>query len=136
MQATLHQRQIMRYTTRMLVKRIRSFGYAMKGLELAWREEFNFRFETIFALATTALGAWFHISITEWLFLIAWFSIVLAAEAFNTAIEELCDMLRTTHDPHVARIKDLAAGAVLVASIGAAASGYLIFAPRILPLFA
>lgn len=126
----------MRYTRVMLVKRIRSLGFALKGLELAWREEFNFRFETFFAVATTVLGAWLRISFTEWLFLIAWFSIVLAAEAFNTAIEELCDMLRTTHDPHVARIKDLAAGAVLVASIGAAASGYLIFAPRLLALIA
>jgi diacylglycerol kinase len=120
----------------MLAKRIRSFGYAFKGLGLAWREEFNFRFETLFAFATLILGAYFRISLTEWLFLILWFSIVLTAEVFNTALEELCDMLRTTHDPHVAKIKDLAAGAVLVASVGAAASGYLIFAPRILELLA
>jgi diacylglycerol kinase len=118
----------------MIAKRIRSFGYAAKGLGLAWREEFNFRFETLFAILTTILGAYFRISLTEWLFLILWFSLVLTAEVFNTALEELCDMHRATHDPHVAKIKDLAAGAVLVASIGAAASGYLIFAPRILEL--
>lgn len=116
----------------MIEKRIRSFGHAITGLHLAWREEFNFRFETLWALATTALGAYYHISLTEWLFLIAWFSIVLTAEVFNTALEELCDMLKQTHDPHVAKIKDLSAGAVLVASTGAAATGFLIFAPRII----
>jgi diacylglycerol kinase len=56
------------------------------------------------------------------------------AEAFNTALEELCDMLRTTHDPHVAKIKDLAAAAVLIASCGAFVTGCLIFVPRVLAL--
>lgn len=118
----------------MIEKHIRSFGYALKGLHLAWREEFNFRFEMLFAVATAGMGAYFRISLTEWLFIIAWFSIVLAAEVFNTALEELCDMLRPTHDPHVGKIKDLSAGAVLVASVGAAATGFLIFAPRIVGL--
>jgi diacylglycerol kinase len=122
------------YTVVMLHKKVASFRYAFAGLRLAWREEANFRFEAAFGLATAVLGAIFGISPLEWLVLVLWFALVLSAEAFNTALEELCDMLRQTHDPHVAKIKDLAAAAVLLTSLGAAVSGLIIFVPRVLSL--
>lgn len=118
----------------MLHKRIRSFGYALHGLRIAWREEANIRIEVAFAFLAAALGVAFEISATEWLVLFVWFALVLSAEALNTALEELCDMLRTTHDPHVAKIKDLAAAAVLIASVGAFVSGLVIFVPPLLAL--
>ncbi len=118
----------------MLHRRIRSFGYALTGLRIAWREEANIRIEVAFALLASALGVALEIAPAEWLVLFVWFALVLAAEAFNTALEELCDMLRTTHDPHVAKIKDLSAAAVLITSIGAFVSGIVIFVPRLLAL--
>ncbi len=118
----------------MLHKKLDSFGYALAGLRLGWREEANFRFQALAAAVATVLGVMLSISRVEWLFLLAWFSIVLTAEAFNTAFEELCDMVRATHDPHVAKIKDVAAAAVLISSAGAFVTGCVIFLPRIFTL--
>lgn len=118
----------------MLHKKINSFGYALAGIRIAWREEANFRFHVFAAAVVTILGFMLSITRTEWLFLVGWFAIMFTAEMFNTAFEELCDMVRATHDPHVAKIKDLAAGAVLVSSIGAFITGCIIFLPRILSL--
>ena len=58
----------------------------------------------------------------------------MTAELLNTALEELCDMLKPTHDPHVAKIKDLAASAVLVASCTALIGGCIIFVPKLFAL--
>ena len=54
---------------------------------------------------------------------------VLTAETFNTALEELCDKFQPEHDPHIAKIKDLAAAAVLVSSITALIVGLIIYVP-------
>ena len=54
---------------------------------------------------------------------------VLTAETFNTALEELCDKFQPTHDPHIGKIKDLAAAAVLVSSITALIVGLIIYVP-------
>jgi diacylglycerol kinase len=59
-------------------------------------------------------------------------SCVLVAETFNTALEELCDKFQPTHDPHIAKIKDLSAAAVLLASVGALSIGLIIFIPHLI----
>lgn len=118
----------------MLHKKIRSFGYALKGIRLAWKEEQNFRIQITLDCAAVLFGFIFRISIVEWLFVVAAAALVLTAETFNTALEELCDMLRTSHDPHVEKIKDLAAGAVFLASLGAFVIGCIIFIPHLLAL--
>ena len=114
-----------------LNKRISSFKYAIKGLHLAWNEP-NFIIEVYVALLVLLAGLFFHITHEEWLVVILTIGIVLAAELFNTALEALCDMLRPTHDPHVAKIKDLSAGAVLAIGITAWIVGIKIFLPYVL----
>ncbi|MCI0887942.1 MAG: diacylglycerol kinase family protein, partial [Chloroflexi bacterium] len=57
---------------------------------------------------------------------------VLASEAFNTAQEFLADAVQPNHDSLIGRAKDVAAGAVLLTSLGAAAVGLLIFLPHVL----
>jgi diacylglycerol kinase (ATP) len=116
----------------MLDRKIRSIGYALKGIRIAWREEFNFRLEIILGVIAVMLSYFFHISAFEWLLVIASIGLVLSAEALNTALEELCDMLKPTHDPHVGKIKDLAAAGVFLASCAAALIGGIIFLPHIL----
>lgn len=118
----------------MISKHLRSLGYAAAGIRLAWREEANFRIELACAALAVLLGLFVSLSTLEWLVVIGWCAVVLMAEAFNTALEELCDMLRATHDPHVGKIKDLAAAAVLLAATGALVSGLVIFVPRIVAL--
>jgi len=116
------------------MRKAESIKYALKGISIAFREEFNFRTQITLGAMAFALGAYLRISETEWLFIIGASGLVLTAEALNTSLEELCDMLRSTHDPHVAKIKDLAAGAVLLASAAALLIGLIIFLPKLLAL--
>lgn len=115
----------------MFGKEIHNVRYALNGIKIAWQEEFNFRVQ-VFAMALALLLGWFFgISRTEWLIVILTIGVVLAAEAFNTALEELCDKFKTDPDPHIAKIKDLAAGAVLISSSAALVVGLIIFLPKL-----
>ena len=58
------------------------------------------------------------------------------AEAFNTAIEKLCDKVSPERDPLIKTTKDVAAGAVLLFVLGAVAVGLIIFIPKIKYLLA
>jgi undecaprenol kinase/diacylglycerol kinase (ATP) len=118
----------------MLKRKAASVGFALKGIKIAFKEETNFQIQLFLGLVAILFGWHYHISTAEWLFVIGACGLVLTAELFNTALEELCDMLRATHDPHVAKIKDLAAGAVLVASFTALLIGLIIFVPKIFNL--
>lgn len=106
--------------------------YAFIGLRLVWKEEINFKIEIVCAVLVIALGLLFHLSSFEFALLGIVITSVLAAETFNTALEELCDKFQPTHDPHIAKIKDLAAAAVFLASIGACIIGLLLFIPHLL----
>lgn len=74
------------------------------------------------------------ISITEWCFVTLCITLVIMAEAFNTAIENLTDLVSPDFHPLAGKTKDLAAGAVLIFSIGAVIVGLLIFLPKITKL--
>jgi diacylglycerol kinase len=118
----------------MLRKKAQSLGYALKGLLIAVKQESNFQIQIALGIAAIILGTYFRLISTEWIFVIAASGMVLSAELWNTALEELCDMLEPSHDPHVAKIKDLAAAGVLMASIAALAIGLIIFLPKIAAL--
>ena len=118
----------------MLEKKLRSFRDASHGIQTAWREELNFRIEVVLAVAAFVLSWFLAISAVEWIIVILMIGFVLAAEAFNTALEELCDKFKTDPDPHIAKIKDLSAAAVLIASATALIAGIIIFVPRFLAL--
>lgn len=107
----------------------RGLRNAGAGLKLAWVEEINFKVEVACAVVVIALGIFLHLSTLEFVLITLVIGGVLAAEAFNTALEELCDKFQPTHDPHIAKIKDLAAAAVLIASLAAGVVGLLIFIP-------
>ncbi|MCX6788165.1 MAG: diacylglycerol kinase family protein [Candidatus Kaiserbacteria bacterium] len=99
------------------------FRYAFAGLALAWTKGINFKIQTLSAFIVL-VGAWrLHFSPVEFMILLLTISLVLAAETFNTALEELCDKFQPTHDPHIKRIKDLSAAAVLITAIGALGVG-------------
>lgn len=115
----------------MLEKKIHNVRYALNGVRIAWQEEFSFKVQVVITLLIVLLGWFFGITATEWLMVIFMVGFVLAAEAFNTALEELCDKFKAEHDPHIAKIKDLAAGAVLIASITALIVGAVIFIPYV-----
>ncbi len=116
----------------MLEKKIHNVRFALRGIRIAWREEFSFRIEVIAMSLALVVGYVLRISTLEWLVMIVTIGMVLAAEAFNTALEELCDKFKSDPDPHIAKIKDLAAGAVLIASFAALIVGAIIFLPKLL----
>ncbi|MHB8660439.1 MAG: diacylglycerol kinase [Minisyncoccota bacterium] len=109
---------------------VQGFTYALLGLKLSWKEA-NFKIEIACAVIALAFGLFLHISLIEFAIIILVIGAVLAAETFNTALEELCDKFQPTHDSHIAKIKDLAAAAVLLTSAGALIVGILIFVPHL-----
>ncbi len=111
--------------------RANSFIYAFRGVRaLLWREH-NAWLHLLAAAGTVGAGWWFEISRVEWCLVAFAIGSVLAAEAFNTAIEALADAVHPEQNPLVGHAKDLAAAGVLLAAGGAAAVGLLIFVPRL-----
>lgn len=118
-----------------LKERIRSFRYAFKGIWLLVREEHNFRIHLLATAIVIILGLYFRVSTSDWLWLTLCIGMVLTAEGFNSAIEKLVDLKQPEQDPKAGKIKDLAAGAVLLTAFTALIIGIIIFRPYILGLF-
>jgi diacylglycerol kinase len=116
-------------------KAFRSFRYAGAGLVSLFRLENNARIHLLAAVMVLFLGAGFQISLTEWALVVTQIGLVWMAEAFNTAIEKLADVVSPEHHPTIKAVKDLAAGGVLMASLAAAVVGGLVFIPKLLSLF-
>lgn len=113
-------------------KRIKSFGYAFQGIGNFIRKEPNAWIHCTAVVVVTSLGLYYGISATEWCIVILCFGLVLMAEAFNTAIERLVDLVSPDFHPLAGTIKDVAAGAVLLGAIAAAIVGCIIFIPYII----
>jgi len=118
-----------------LKKRINSFKYAINGLKIILETQANFMIHLVAAVLVTAGGLYFQISFWEWSVLVLIIALVLSAEAFNTAIEKLVDLVSPDYNIKAGQIKDIAAGAVLIVSIAAVLIGMVIFLPKILYLF-
>jgi diacylglycerol kinase (ATP) len=110
---------------------LQSFNWAFEGVIHVLRTERNMRIH--FALATAVLILAFSYGVTklELMALLIAISFVLIAEMVNTAIEATIDLATTSFDPLAKIAKDIAAGAVLIASVNAVLIGYLVFADRL-----
>lgn len=113
----------MRYS---IIKMLRSFRYAGRGLIYALRRENNFRYHILATVGALVTGWLTAFTAIEWCIVLMLIAMVYVAEIFNTVIEKLMDKLHPGIDADVAIVKDLAAGAVLVASITAAVVGSII----------
>jgi undecaprenol kinase len=112
-----------------------SVGFALEGLRYLAVTERNFKIDVALATVAITLGCVHAISATEWLALLLVCGLVLFAEATNTAIELVVDMLtKGEFDARAKVVKDVAAGACLVCATVAASVGSLIFVPRWLAL--
>lgn len=114
-----------------IVNRVKSFGFAFKGLWLFVSTQANSWIHLLAVAVVTAAGFWYHITKTEWLICFLCFGLVISAEIFNTAIEYLVDLVSPEFNPKAGKIKDLAAAAVLAAAGFAAIVGIIIFWPYI-----
>jgi diacylglycerol kinase (ATP) len=116
----------------MLKKRLLSFRYAFRGLALLFATQANARIHLIAAFAVLGAGMFFRVSRAEWMLLALAICLVFMAEALNTALEFLTDLVSPGYHELAGKAKDTAAGAVLICALGAAGVGIAIFAPRVL----
>ncbi len=113
-------------------QRLKSFHYAFQGLALMFRTQHNTWIHATVSLMVIILGFVLKISLTEWAILCFAIGFVFAAEAFNTAIEFLVDLVSPGKLLQAGMIKDLAAAGVLIAAMTAVAAGLFVFIPRLL----
>ena len=114
-----------------LKKRLESFGFAFKGIATLIQTQHNAQIHVFAVFFVSILGFLLKISTIEWCFIIFAFAIVLAAEAFNTAIEFVVDLVSPNYHPLAGKAKDVAAAAVLLTAVGASIVGMIIFVPKL-----
>jgi diacylglycerol kinase len=112
------------------ILRLKSFAYALQGLAHLVRTQPNARLHLLAAVLVCIGGVYFGLSRSEWLWVTVAITLVWSAEAFNTALEQLADVLHPQQHPGIGLAKDVAAAAVLIAAVGAAVIGVLVFVPH------
>ena len=112
--------------------RMQSFKYAFKGIFHAFKHEKNIWIQSACAVTIIIVGIIFKISIMEWVAIVVCIGMVFACEIMNTAIEAIVDFISPEYHKKAGLIKDLAAGAVLVASIMSAIVAVIIFIPKLI----
>lgn len=113
-----------------LNSRLKSLTYAVSGIKKLLRTEHNAWIHIVSAGLALLMAYVFQISKPEWCLLILAIGFVLAAETINTAIECLTDIVSPGYSEQAGKVKDIAAGGVLIASTTALAVGAIIFAPH------
>ncbi|MEZ4777379.1 MAG: diacylglycerol kinase family protein [Bacteroidia bacterium] len=119
-----------------LRSRIRSFGYAFKGIATLFRTQANAQIHLLAVLVISLLGWYLGLNATEWCLILICMALVLVAEGMNTALEFLTDLVSPDPHPLAGKAKDVAAGAVLISVIFCAVVWGIIFIPKILTLLA
>lgn len=114
---------------------VKSFGYAFAGLWHALKFNRNLKIDTAVALIVVILSILFGVSVLEKAILGLAILIVISSEMINTAIEEMVNLITNEHRKEAKIAKDVAAGMVLAATVGAAIIGFIIFVPYIFKLF-
>ena len=116
--------------------RVRSFGYAGKGLRLLVSGQHNAWIHATLTVVAIGLGLALRISSLEWCAIVIAIGLVWVAEGLNTALELLADTVLPERNEKIGQVKDVAAGAVLVAAIASALVGAIVFLPRLLAVAA
>jgi diacylglycerol kinase (ATP) len=105
----------------------RSFAHAFDGVVYAARTQPNMRVHLLIAAVVLLATLLLRLERVYVIAIVVLISMVLSLELLNTAVEAIVDLLTVAHHPLAKTAKDAAAGAVLVAAIGSAVAGYLIF---------
>jgi diacylglycerol kinase (ATP) len=109
--------------------RMRAFGYAIAGLIYAFKIGHAIWIQSAIASVVILVGFYLQISSSDWRWIALAITLVWTTEIMNTAVETVCDALHPEHHNMIGVAKDAAAGAVLMAAIGAVAIGTLTFWP-------
>ena len=112
-----------------LVKRAQSFTHAGRGIRIFLKSTHNAWIHVFVFICVLVAGFMLGISHSDWIAIILASGLVFVAEAINTAIEIDIDLTSPTYHPYARDTKDVAAGAVLIASIMACIVGLIVFIP-------
>jgi len=105
--------------------------FALQGMKQFFSRDRNGQIQIVIGITAIILG--FTVSLTsfQWLLVLFCIGLVISLEMINSAIERFCDLVTTDFHPGIKVIKDVAAGAVLVASITSLVIGLIIFIPAL-----
>lgn len=103
-----------------------SFRYAFNGIRVAMKQR-NLQVQLLVGVIVIAAGFYFQISGTDWSIILFCIALVLSLEMINSAIENLVNLVTQEWHPLAGKVKDIAAGAVLVASVLVAIIGGIVF---------
>jgi diacylglycerol kinase len=124
----------MKHQTFSIIRRIKSFGFALNGLKILIKEEHNSRIHFFAALCVLIAGFIFKLSAFEWISIVFAIGLVIALEILNSALENISDFVSPDRHDKIKKIKDLSAAGVLVGAITALIIGLIVFIPKILEL--
>ena len=113
-------------------KRLAAFAHAWNGIRHAVATETNMQIHLVAAVLAALFGWLLDLGPLEWVAIVFAIGLVWGMEVVNSAIERLVDLASPTFHPLAKQAKDLAAGAVLIASLTALVIGAIVFVPRIL----
>ena len=108
------------------VRRVMSIRDALRGVLYTLASEPHAQLHAVATFGVIALCLWLDVEAWRWAAVLLAIGIVWVAELLNTALERLCDAVHPEHHPLIGKAKDAAAGAVLVASLLAAAVGVVV----------
>lgn len=94
----------------------KSFSYAFKGLVYSLKQR-NMKIIFSVAILTISAAVFLKVNSTDWCILLICIALVMALEMMNSAIEGIVDLISPDYNEKAGRIKDMAAGAVLIASV-------------------
>ncbi len=112
--------------------RLKSFKYAFAGLKDILATEYNAWIHAVMTVVILSLSIWLRLDFVKFVLIIIVITLVWVAEAFNTVLEVIVNMVSPRYSEAARRAKDIAAGAVLVAAIGAAAVGVMLLGPLLI----
>ena len=111
-------------------KRLKSIRHAMDGLVILFKTQANACIHLVAAIVVIAYGLYVKLNPNQWALITIAIGTVLLAEAFNTAMEFLTDMVSPGYHEQAKKVKDMAAAAVLLASLMALGIGAFVFLYR------
>lgn len=111
-----------------------SFGFALSGIVHAFRNNRNLKIHLLLAILVIIASFLLNLTRVEKLIVLVMIVLVFSAEMVNTALEEMTDLITDEHRQEAKAAKDVAAGMVLIAALGAIIVGIVIFAPYVFRL--
>jgi diacylglycerol kinase (ATP) len=113
-----------------IINRLKSVGYAFKGMLILIKTEASIKTQVFISVIVTVAGFYFEISKMEWIAQIGMIGLVMSMEGMNTAIEYIANFIHPEYHKKIGLIKDVAAGAVFIASVVAVIIAGIIYIPK------